>query len=608
METSCIDPTRLATSDQLTSQGASVNSEQVFQFRGVDWTPTAGLHWKTTVAGLARLSKTGRVIAEGKSIRYIRFLDDFAVYPRTNTWLDVGGVQSRTDPKIYVVQTATEAVKRCLLMATDPGDLVLDPTCGSSTTAYVAEQWGRRWITIDTSRVALALARARIMGARYPYYLLADSPEGQAKEAKLSGTTPSEASTHGSVRQGFVYERVPHITLKAIANNAEIDVIYDEYQTKLEPLREALNRALGEQWEEWEIPREANDDWPKKTKQLHAEWWQQRIARQQDIDASIAAKADYEHLYDKPYEDKGRIRVAGPFTVESLSPHRTLPVDEDGDAEASEVRDERASYQVDNGNQDFTTVILENLQAAGVQQPHKDDRITFTAPLDACEHWPGAAVCAIGRYTEGSGSEKRAAIFVGPEFGTVSRPDLVEAAREAADTGCDVLIACAFNYDVQASEFARLGRVPILKARMNADLHMAQDLKKTNRANLFVVFGEPDIDILREDNQFQVKINGVDVYHPSSGEVRSHETDGIACWFVDTDYNQESFFVRQAYFLGASDPYKSLRTTLKAEINADAWATLKSDTSRPFAKPKSGRIAVKVINHLGDEVMKVVRV
>ena len=210
------------------------------------------------------------------------------------------------------------------------------------------------------------------------------------------------------------------------------------------------------------------------------------------------------------------------------------------------------------------------------------------------------------------GNETRAAIFVGPEFGTVSRPDLVEAAREAADAGFDVLIACAFNYDAGASEFPRLGRVPILKARMNADLHMAQDFKKTSSANLFVVFGEPDIDILPAnggtDGQLQVKINGVDVYRPASGEIRSSETDGIACWFVDTDYNQESFFVRQAYFLGTSDPYKSLKTTLKAEINADAWATLKSETSRPFPKPKSGRIAVKVINHLGDEVMKVFRV
>ena len=610
LEHACIDPTRLATSDQLTSQGASDNSEQLFQFRGTEWTPPSGLHWKTTVLGLDRLSKSGRIMAEGKSIRYVRYLDDFAVYPRTNMWLDVGGVQSRTDPKVYVVQTATEAIKRCILMTTDPGDLVLDPTCGAGTTAYVAEQWGRRWITIDTSRVALALARARVMGARYPYYILADSPAGQAKEAELARNAPAEASTHGSIRHGFVYERVPHITLRAIANNAEIDVVHDEYQTKLEPLREALNKATGEHWQEWEIPRDANEAWPDETKQLHAEWWQQRIARQQDIDASIAAKADYEHLYDKPFADSKRVRVAGPFTVESLSPHRTLTVDKDGNAQATEVREERAPYQTGNSNQDFTSIILENLRTAGVQQARKDDRISFTSLVP----WPGTMVCADGRYAEaGGGAEKRAAVFVGPEFGTVSRPDLVEAVREAADAGFDALIACAFNYDAQASDFSQLGRVPILKARMNADLHQAQDFKKTDRANLFVVFGEPDIEIAPIDGngkgeQLQVKINGVDVYHPSTGEVRSDAADGIACWFVDTDYNQESFFVRHAYFLGASDPYKSLKTTLKAEIEPDAWATLYSDTSRPFAKPKYGRIAVKVINHLGDEVMKVFRV
>ena len=610
LEHACIDPTRLATSADLTSQGASDNSEQLFQFRGTEWTPPSGLHWKTTVLGLDRLSKSGRIMAEGKSIRYVRYLDDFAVYPRTNMWLDVGGVQSRTDPKVYVVQTATEAIKRCILMTTDPGDLVLDPTCGSGTTAYVAEQWGRRWITIDTSRVALALARTRVMGARYPYYLLADSPEGQAKEAELARNAPTGASTHRSIRHGFVYERVPHITLRAIANNAEIDVIHDEYQTKLEPLREALNKATGEQWQEWEIPHDADEAWPDETKQLHAEWWQQRIARQKDIDASIAAKADYENLYDKPFADSKRVRVAGPFTVESLSPHRTLAVDEDGNAQADEVRDERAPYQTGNGNQDFTSIILENLRTAGVQQARKDDRISFTSLVP----WPGTMVCAEGRYAEADGgAEKRAAVFVGPEFGTVSRPDLVEAVREAADAGFDALIACAFNYDAQASDFSQLGRVPILKARMNADLHQAQDFKKTDRANLFVVFGEPDIEIAPIDGsgkgeQLQVKINGVDVYHPSTGEVRSDAADGIACWFVDTDYNQESFFVRHAYFLGARDPYKSLKTTLRAEIEPDAWATLNSDTSRPFAKPKSGRIAVKVINHLGDEVMKVFRV
>ena len=592
--------------DNLTSQSGGETTRFKYELDGKTFEVAGRGGWKTNMQGMERLDLAGRLKPIGSTLMYRRYLADFAVFPIANVWDDVLAT-GFSERKLYVVQSSQRLVERCILMTTDPGDLVLDPTCGSGTTAFVAEQWGRRWITIDTSRVALALARARIMGARYPYYLLADSPEGQAKEAELSGIEPSEVPTHGAVRQGFIYERVPHTTLKSIANNTEINFIYDEHQAKLEPLRSALNRMLGEQWEEWQIPHGADAAWPNKAKQLHEKWWQLRIARQEAIDASIAAKADYEHLYDKPYEDKRRVRVAGPFTVESLSPHRALPVDEDGDA--TEVRDRHAPYQVGNGHQDYTTVILENLQAAGVQQIHKDNRITFEAPLEQCERWPGAMVCAIGRYAEGDGGdEKRAAIFVGPEFGTVSRPDLVEAAREAADAGCDVLIACAFNYDVQASEFGQLGRVPILKARMNADLHMAQDLKKTKSANLFVVFGEPDIDVLPAGDELQVKINGVDVYHPASGEVRSHETDGIACWFVDTDYNQESFFVRQAYFLGASDPYKSLKTTLKAEINPDAWATLHSSTSRPFPKPKSGRIAVKVINHLGDEVMKVVKV
>jgi adenine-specific DNA-methyltransferase len=489
-------------------------------------------------------------------------------------------------------------------MTTDPGDLVLDPTCGSGTTAYVAEQWGRRWITIDTSRVALALARARIMGARYPYYLLADSRDGQLKEAEVTRAAPSEGPTRGDIRQGFVYERVPHVTLKSIANNAEIDVIWEKFQQTLEPLREQLNHSLRMNWQEWEIPREADDKWPAAAKKAHAEWWRQRIARQREIDASIAAKAEFEYLYDKPYEDKSKVRVAGPFTVESISPHRVLTVGED-----DELLDPQRPAQSPAGDEaDFAQMILENLRTSGVQQAHKEDKIDFTTLAP----WPGRLICAEGRFVEGdrdSGKERRAGVFIGPEFGTVSRPDLVEAAREAGDAGFDVLIACAFGYDAHSSEFEKLGRIPVLKARMNADLHMAGDLKNTGKGNLFVIFGEPDIDVLDTgDGQIKVKVNGVDVFKPQTGEVVSDGPDGIACWFVDTDYNEESFFVRQAYFLGANDPYKSLKTTLKAEINAEAWETLHSDTSRPFPKPKDHRIAVKVINHLGDEVMKVFKV
>ena len=582
----------------LISSGQS-STEQPFEFQGRVYKSGMSNHWKTTLPGLQHLAMAGRIVAGNTTIRYKRYLDDFSVLPISDRWesLQIG------TGLIYVVQTAPSVIERCILMATDPGDLVLDPTCGSGTTAYVAENWGRRWITIDTSRVALALTRTRIMGARYAYYLLADSTDGQLKEGEVTRSTPSIKPTRGDIRHGFVYERVPHIMLSSIANNAEIDVIWEKFQEALEPLRTQLNKVLARKWEEWEIPREADTKWPLEAKQFHSKWWEQRIARQKEIDASIAAKADSEYLYDKPYEDRKKVRVAGPFTVESITPHRVLGVDEndeliDGTVEA------KTGYTVER---DFPQMILENLRAAGVQQAHKEDRITFTSLTP----WPGMMVCAKGTYREGgeNGIEKTAAIFIGPEFGTVSRPDLVEAAKEAGDGQFDVLITCAFNYDARSADFSKLGRIPVLKARMNADLHMADDLKNSGKGNLFVIFGEPDIEILTEKSgQIRVKVKGVDVFHPSTGEVRSDNADGIACWFIDTDYNEESFFVRHAYFLGQNDPYNALKTTLKAEINQEAWESLHSDTSRPFDKPASGRIAVKVINHLGDEVMKVFKV
>ena len=590
----------------LTQEGDSGESQVRWHVQGRDYLPGKGRHWRTHSNGRERLLRAGRVNPSISRPFYIEGYDDSPSTNMANIWTQrLAGAQG----KFYVVQTNERVVERCILMSTDPGDLVLDPTCGSGTTAYVAEQWGRRWITIDTSRVALALARSRVMGARYPYYLLTDSPAGRQKEAEVALTVPSDSPTGGDVRQGFVYERVPHITLKSIANNAEIDVIWERWQETLESLRTELNGVLGRNWEEWEIPREAEDPWADGPSDLHRRWWEARIARQKEIDASIAAKADVEYLYDKPYEDRGIVRVAGPFTVESLAPHRALGVGEN-DELIDHLAETKTRYDT---QQDFATMILEHLNTSGVQQAHRADRISFTA----LSPWPGDLIGAEGRYIEddaGTGTERRAGIFIGPEFGTVSRPDLVAAAREAADADFDVLIACAFSYEAHASEFSKLGRIPVLKARMNADLHMAGDLKNTGKGNLFVIFGEPDIEIIPvQDNgakagQIQVKVNGVDVFHPNTGEIRSDGPDGIACWFIDTDYNEESFFVRHAYFLGANDPYKALKTTLKAEIHREAWETLQSDTSRPFDRPASGRIAVKVINHLGDEVMKVFRV
>ncbi|MYC93117.1 MAG: site-specific DNA-methyltransferase [Gemmatimonadetes bacterium] len=570
---------------------------QAFRFRGKTFSPGKRT-FGSNETGMNRIAAAGRIVeTDSGRLAYRRLLSDFPSTPITNMWTDTVGQNQFGGSKTYVVQTALPVVQRCILMTTDPGDLVLDPTCGSGTTAYVAEQWGRRWITIDTSRVALALARARIMGARYPYYLLADSPEGKRKEGEITRKAPSDQPTYGRIRQGFVYERVPHIRLRQIANNAEIEVIWEQHQQTLEPLRTKLNGLLGTEWEEWEIPRGIDESWTTDVRELHGKWWDARISRQEEMDASIAANAPFEYLYDKPHQAKSVVRVAGPFTVESLSPHRMLPVGVDDELVGLAER----SGPTSGVGPDFAGMILDQLRTAGVQQAHRSDRVDFTGLAG----WPGKHVCAVGQYLEGN-RVKRAGVLIGPEFGTVSRPDLAAAAREAAEAGFDTLVACAFNYDAQSADFAKLGRVPIIKARMNADLHMADELKNTGKGNLFVVFGEPDIEIRDAgDGKIEVEIKGVDVFHPSTGEIRADDTNGIACWFIDTDYNEESFFVRQAYFLGANDPYRALKTTLKTEIDQEAWATLRRSVSRPFSKPASGRIAVKVINHLGDEAMRV---
>jgi len=684
--------------DNLTSQsmgrakGEGAASWFQVDLIGKGFKPSSTVRWKTNETGMTRLLKADRIEPSDNNIGYIRYLDDFSAYALGDIWSDTLGQNQFGGDKTYVVQTALPVVQRCLLMTTDPGDLVLDPTCGSGTTATVAEQWGRRWITMDTSRVALALARARIMGAKYPWYLLHDSTSGQKKTAEITRSSPATATTYQDIRHGFVYERAPHVMLSDIASNVEIDEIWEQRQPAVEDARAALNSSLsglsnlfpvdtggragqdidftasgevempsGEMapangFMEWEIPREPGTPWPRDQQALFAaartweedatpakrrkaeaalndlntlrgtswdfdslpdrpvtpwpedavtaleNFWKARIARQTEIDASIAAKADFEYLYDKPYEDKKRVRVAGPFTVESLSPHRTQAVNEHGElideVDAASGQRMRGAQEADN----YREAMLENLRKAGVQQSGKEDAINFSSLVP----WPGEWIAAEGKYME-SDTERRAGVFIGPEYGTVQRADLVAAAREAADAGLDIMIACAFNFDAHTAEFRKLGRVPILQARMNPDLHMAGDLK-AGGGNLFVVFGEPDIKVSEDGDKFRVELLGVDIFKPATGQVISSEPDDIACWFIDTDYNEESFFVRHAYFPGADIPYKQLKTTLKGEVDQEAWDSLKRTVSRPFARPKSGRIAVKVINHLGDEVMKVLGV
>jgi adenine-specific DNA-methyltransferase len=589
------DGGKVFTVDNLTSQRPP--GDFPVEYCGADFRPKKG-YWKTSPIGMARLVVARRVELVGNTLRYVRYLQDFGVFPITNVWVDTVVAGFASDKK-YVVETTPKIIERCLLMTTDPGDLVLDPTCGSGTTAYVAEQWGRRWITTDTSRVALALARTRIMAAKYPYYVLADSADGIRKEAEVTSIPPRTASSpQNDVRKGFVCKRVQHITLKAIANNEEIDNIHGRYQEQLDALRTTLNRLTKRDWQEWELPREADASWSAQARKAHEEWWQLRRTRQMEIDDSIALRAETEFLYDQPYEDSRRIRVSGPFTVESLSPHRVLSTEEE------RPQSEASGEREDNGGQ-FVNVILDNLRKAGVQNTVKNERLKF----DRLDPFAGVNLHAAGEFTGSDGKCLRVAVCIGPQYGTVG-PDLVkEAAKEAVQgLGHDVLVVCGFAFDPHVSEeVKRYGRLQVLPAKMNPDLLMGDELlKKTGAGNLFMVFGEPDIDLKHlKDGMIQVTVRGVDVYDPTTQQIRSHSTDDIACWFIDTEYNGESFFVRHAYFTGADQPYEKLKRALKADVDEAAWSAIYSTTSRPFPKPKTGKIAVKIINHYGDEVLKV---
>ena len=516
------------------------------EFEGKRYRPTPG-YWKTHAEGFKRLAAARRLMPVGNTLTYIRYIDDFPVFPFTNVWDDTV-TSGFGDPKIYVVQTNIKIVARCLLMTTDPGDLVLDPTCGSGTTAFVAEQWGRRWITIDTSRVALALSRQRVMGARFPWYLLADSVEGRKKEGELSGNSLPPAGITNDIRHGFVCERAQHITLKSIANNPDIE--------------EGM--------------------------------------RQEGINAAILRHAEFELLYDKPYQDPKKVRVSGPFTVESPSPHRSLAfvgsaVDSSGSLNAD------SAYGSARDDMSFEQTILANLRAAGIQNGRRNERLTF----DSVDSYAGSYIQAVGeRDGAADGAPRRVGITIGPQYGTVGPSFIKDAAREANRVvDLDLLCVLAFAFDpsvlgtgddyVTSEEgFAnvaaerQLGRVPVLLVRMNADLVMGEELKKTAAGNLFTVFGQPDIEIKDEDGELRVVLHGVDVYDPNTGEIRSDDIDQIALWMIDTSYNEESFFVRHCYFTGSQDPYARLKRALRADINRDAWESLRRTDVAAF--PSAG--------------------
>ncbi len=599
-----------------------------FPFQNQTYKPPAK-GWGVSIEKMSRLNAARRVQPKGNLINFVLFHDDYPITRLTAPWNDTIGPQDKT----YVVQTSDVVVQRCMLLTTDPGDLVLDPTCGSGTTAYVAEHWGRRWITMDTSRVALALARTRLMSGRYPYYLLNDSPEGAAKESELNGSdAPLGATYSADVRRGFVYRRAAHINLKSIVNNEEIDTIDERWRKRLDPVRLGLNKLLKQKWEAWQVPAEAEESWSAQARAAHSEWCSATREHDEEIDACIRRRAGTELLYDRPYEDNKRVRVSGPFTVESLSPHRLLSEDDDAERPAGE-----REAQDESSAGTFVQTIIDNLRKAGIQNTKKDERLKF----ETIESYAGVWLHAAGTFTDKSGMTKRVVLSIGSEHSTVGSQQIKEAAKEALKgAGFDLLVVCGFAFDARAGETAEefapedrkppqgvvavmddvkpYGKLDVVLARMNPDLAMGDELlKKTGAGNLFMIFGEPDISpvdkatrqiVPQGDGKVVVEIRGVDVYDPTTGQVRSGSTDDIACWFIDTDYNGESFFVRHAYFTGADEPYENLQRALKAEIDEAAWADLYQTKSQPFDRPESGKIAIKVINHYGDEVLKVYEV
>ena len=593
---------RLFRDQGMTSRTGSATTTFDVLFRGRNYRPSSG-GWRTGESGFSRVIRADRIMPTGNTLSFKKFFDDFSAISVDNIWTDVsGGVTSRSDPKVYAVQTGTNIIQRCILMATDPGDLVFDPTCGSGTTAYVAEQWGRRWITCDTSRVAITLAKQRLMTALFDYYRLAHPEEG--------------------VGSGFNYKAVPHITLRDIANNPDIDDIWEKHQEKLEPLRGRLNEAAGESWEEWEIPREAVEEWTEETVQTHREWWEHRIARQAEIDAAIARHAPQETLYDQPLVDNGKRRVTGPFSVEAVPAPAVKPLDEINAPEAMPADDTVGRSGETLRQSDWRDELLKT----GIRG--KGGQFVRFARLEAL---PGC------RYLHADGESRpndegadriredgpalqsqRIVVSFGPEHAPLEQRQVEWAIQEAQTLvpRPRVVVFAAFQFDPEASKDIDETNWPgltLLKAQMNADL-LTEDLKRKRASNQsFWLIGQPDVYLHhisrgQDTGKWQVEVRGFDYYNTKTGDVESGGEDQIAVWSLDTDYDGRSLYPRQVFFpmSGPHDGWSRLARNLKAEIDEDLIEAYRGAVSLPFEAGEHRRIAVKIVDDRGIESLKVI--
>jgi len=594
-------PDHLYTDQGLTSRSPSESTLFPVEFEGNSYRPTAG-GWRTGQEGMGKVLAAERVLAAGKTIRFKKYFNDFGALALTNMWEDVGGgIQSRLDPKVYVVQTTNKVIERCLLMTTDPGDLVLDPTCGSGTTAYVAEQWGRRWITCDTSRVAVSLARQRLLTATFPFYTLAYADRG--------------------VDGGFNYKTVPHITLRSIAQNTRLDPIVARYQPLLDEALGHLNQAAGQSWQPWEVPFEAKKGWSEEASKLHERYLDLCRRKQQEIDRIIAEDAPQETLFDQPQIDRSIVRVSGPFTVEAIPP----AVEEFMQAESPIAG---APESVDDGRQTMDDsgppssadhrpssegshipLLIDLMRQDGVTFP--DNRRLQFASLTPLS---GGALHAEG-LTPGSddGPDQRVAISFGPQHGQVSARQVEDALWEASRGGYDLLVFAGFAFDAAAMSAIATGhpRLKVFFSHIRPDVLLTDAegdslLKTTASAQLFTVFGEPDVALRqRDDGDFEVELRGVDVYDPLTGAVHSARASQVAAWFLDTDYDRRAFRICQAFFPNKS-AWQKLERALRGTLNEDLFDLLTGRVSLPFQPGEHRRIAVKVIDQRGNEVMRVV--
>lgn len=562
-------------------QSVSIESNgfaESFNFKisldGKEYIPTSTRHWSTTEAGIYRTARAGRVLRTASKLRFKKYLADFPVSPIANIWTDLMGATGL----IYVVQTNDRILERCMLMTTDPGDLVLDPTCGSGTTAFVAEKWGRRWITCDTSRVAVTLTKQRLMTGSYEYFELRYPHEG--------------------LRGGFIYKTVPHVTLKSIANNLEIDGIHESMYTSIGAALSKINTAAKQKLNDWEVPFDLPADWPKAVREQFDEFHSARLAMQKQMDLSIAAHAESEILYDQPEKSKTKLRITGPFTVEAVPFATVLSLDEFEQPKEADVAIARSGESARQHSW-RDELLKTGIRGKGGQM----------LKFSSLETLPGTA-CVHATGTLDSG--ERVVVSFGPEHAALEQRQVEHGLREASELfpPPKMIVFCAFTFDPEAAkDIDAVKGITALKAQMNTDL-LTEDLKKARSSNQsFWLMGQPDVDLRkRKDGLFEIEVNGFDYFDTAKGELVSGGKAKIAMWSLDTDYDDRSLFPRQVFFpmAGKGEGWEKLKRDIRAELDESQLDQFRGTVSLPFEPGDNKKVAVKIVDDRGIESLKVI--